>query len=139
MICQETNQLADVLKISLRKKDNKEKMIPLKSVTHKQKSILPTRVKMTRKIKSLEGIPLNIYLLDIFTLVIILDIRKYTAKLMDNTIVKMSKDIRTISTIQRRETITHFIPCKTSIVNAKNETTVVIKLMNVDFQSMIKG
>jgi hypothetical protein len=54
---------------------------------------------MTRKIQSSEGIPLNIYLLYIVTLVIILDIRKYTVKLMNNTIVEMSKDIRTISKI----------------------------------------
>jgi hypothetical protein len=50
---------------------------------------------MTRRIQSPEGIPLiNIYLLDIVTLAIILDIRQYTAKLMDNTIVEMSKDIK---------------------------------------------
>jgi hypothetical protein len=49
---------------------------------------------MTRKIQSLEEIPLiNIYLLDIVTLAIILDIREYTAKLMDNKIIEMSKDI----------------------------------------------
>jgi hypothetical protein len=127
---------ADALKNSLRKEDNKENMIPLKTVTHKHKSILPTRVKMTRKIQSSEGIPLNIYLLDIVTLAIILDIRQYTAKLMDNTIIEMSKDIRTISTIQkRRETITHFLLCKTSIVNAKNATTMVIKPVNVDCQN----
>jgi hypothetical protein len=93
---------------------------------------------MTRKIQSSEGISLNIYLLDIVTLAIILDIRKYTAKLMDNTIVKMSKDIRTISTIHRRETITHFLLCKKSIVNSKNATTMVIKLVNVDCKIMIK-
>jgi hypothetical protein len=87
---------------------------------------------MTIKIQSSKGIPLNICLLDIVTLAIILDIRKYTANLMDNTIVEMSKDIRTISTIQKRETITHFLLCNTSIVNAKNETTIVIKPMNVD-------
>jgi hypothetical protein len=54
---------------------------------------------MTRKIQSSERIPLNIYLLDIVTLAIILDIRQYTANLMGNTIAKMSKYIRTISTI----------------------------------------
>jgi hypothetical protein len=52
---------------------------------------------MTRRIQSPEGIPLiNIYLLDIVTLAIILFIRKYTTKLIDNTITEMSKDIRTI-------------------------------------------
>jgi hypothetical protein len=57
---------------------------------------------MTRKIQSPEGIPLiNIYSLDIVTLAIILDIRQYTAKLMDNTIIEMSIDIRTI--VQYRE------------------------------------
>jgi hypothetical protein len=64
---------------------------------------------MTRKIQSSVGIPLNIYLLDIVTLAIILDIRQYTANLMDNTVVEMSKDIGTTSTIQRTETITQFI------------------------------
>jgi hypothetical protein len=93
---------------------------------------------MTRKIQSPEGIPLNSYLLDIFTLAIILDVRQYTAKVMDKTIVEMFKDIRKISTIQRRETITHFLICKTSIVNAKNATTMVIKPMNLDCQNMIK-
>jgi hypothetical protein len=39
----------DALKKSLRKEDNKEKMIPLKIVTHKHKSILPTRVKDDNK------------------------------------------------------------------------------------------
>jgi hypothetical protein len=94
---------------------------------------------MTRKIQSSEGIPLNIYLLDIVTLAIILDIRKYTAKLMDNTMIEMSIDIRTIGTIQRRETSIHFLLCKNSIVNAKNATTLVTKPVNVDCQNMIKG
>jgi hypothetical protein len=35
----------DILKNSLKKEENQAKMIPLKTVTHKQKSILPTRVK----------------------------------------------------------------------------------------------
>jgi hypothetical protein len=87
---------------------------------------------MTRKIQSSKGIPLNIYLLYIVTLVIILDIRKYTVKLMNNTIVEMSKDIRTISKIKRSEIIIHFLLCNTSIVNAKNATTMIIKLVNVD-------
>jgi hypothetical protein len=39
----------DALKNSLRKEDNKAKMIPLKTVTHKQKSVLPTRVKHNKK------------------------------------------------------------------------------------------
>jgi hypothetical protein len=90
---------ADTLKNSLKKEDNQAKMIPLKTVTHKHKSILPTRVKMTRKIQSSEGIPLNIYLLDIVTLAIILDIRQHTANIMDNTIIEMTKDIRTMSTV----------------------------------------
>ena len=94
---------------------------------------------MTRRKQSPQGTPLiNIYLLDTITLAIILDIRKYTAKLMDNKILEMSKDIRTISTIQRRENITHFLLCNTSIVNAKDATTMVIKPMNVDCQNMIK-
>jgi hypothetical protein len=107
-------------------------MIPLKTIPHTQKLTLPTRVKDDKKNQSLEGIPLiNIYLLDTFTLAIILDIRQYTTNLMDNTIVEMSKDIRTISTIQRIETITHFLLCKTSILNAKNATTMAIKLESV--------
>jgi hypothetical protein len=58
---------------------------------------------MTRRTQSPEGIPLiNIYSLDIVTLAIILDIRKYTIKLMDYTIIEMSIDIRTIRTIQRK-------------------------------------
>jgi hypothetical protein len=58
---------------------------------------------MTRRIQTLEGIPLiHIYLLDIVTLSIILEIRQYTARFMDNTVIEMSKDIRTISTMQRR-------------------------------------
>jgi hypothetical protein len=90
---------------------------------------------MTRRIQSPEGIPLiNIYSLDIVTLAIILDIRQYTANLMDNTIIEMSIDIRTISTIQRRETTTHLLLCKTSILNVKNATTMVIKPKNVDYQ-----
>jgi hypothetical protein len=40
---------AYALKNLLRKEDNKAKMIPLKTVTHKQKSILPTRVKYDKK------------------------------------------------------------------------------------------
>jgi hypothetical protein len=92
---------------------------------------------MTRRIQSPEGIPLiDIYLLDIATLAIILDIRQYTARFMDNTIIEMSKDIRTISTMQRRETTTHFLLCKTSILNAKDATIMVIRPMNVDFQSI---
>jgi hypothetical protein len=77
--------------------------------------------------------------LDIVTLAIILDIRQYTAKLMDNTIIEITKDIKTMSTMQRRETITHFHLCKASIVNSKNATTMVTKPMNVDCQNMIKG
>jgi hypothetical protein len=90
---------------------------------------------MTGRIQSPEGIPLiNIYSLDIVTLAIILDIRQYTAKLMDNTIIEMSIDIRTIGTIQRRETTTHLLLYKTSILNVKNATTMVIKPKNVDYQ-----
>ena len=89
-------------------------------------------------INSSKEIPLNIYLLDIVPLAIILDIRQYTAKFMENTIIEMSKDIRTISTIQRRETITHFLLCKTSIVISINATTMVTKPVNVDCQNMIK-
>jgi hypothetical protein len=73
---------------------------------------------MIRKIQSSEGIPLNIYLLDIVILEIILDIRQYTANIMDKTIIEMSTYIRTISKIQGIENITHFILCKTSIVNS---------------------
>jgi hypothetical protein len=59
---------------------------------------------MTTKIQSPEGIPLiNIYLLDIVTLVIILDIRQYTAKLIDNTIVEMFKDREIIRTMQKKK------------------------------------
>jgi hypothetical protein len=90
---------------------------------------------MTQRIQSPEGIPLiNIYLLDIVTLTIILVINKYIAKLMDNTIAEMPKYIRTIGTIQRRETTIHLLLCKTSIVNVKNATTMVIKPENVDYQ-----
>ena len=90
---------------------------------------------MTGRIQSPEGIPLiNIYSLDIVTLAIILDIRQYTAKLMDNTIIEMSIDIRTIGTIQRRKTTTHLLLFKASILNVKNETTMVIKPKNVDYQ-----
>ena len=92
---------------------------------------------MTKK-NSLEEIPLNIYLLDIATLAIILDIRHYIAKIMDNTIIEMSKKIRTTSTINKRETITLFLLCKISIVNAKNATIMVIKQVIVDCQNMIK-
>jgi hypothetical protein len=77
--------------------------------------------------------------LDIVTIAIILDINQYTAKLMENTIVEMTKDIKTMITMQRRETITHFILCKAPIVNAKNATTMVTKPVNVDCQNMIKG
>ena len=108
-------------------------MIPLKIVTHKQKSILFTGVKDDQK-NSSEEIPLNIYLLDIATLAIILNIRQYTAKLMDNTTIEMSKEIRTTSTIKKRETIIHSLICKFSTVNAKNATTMVIKPENVDYQ-----
>jgi hypothetical protein len=37
------------MKNSLRKEDNKAKMIPLKTVTHKHKSIFPTRLKDDKK------------------------------------------------------------------------------------------
>jgi hypothetical protein len=95
---------------------------------------------MTRRIQSPEGIPLiDIYLLDTATLAIILDIRQYTARFMDNTIIEMSKDIRTISTMQRRETITHFLLCKTSILNAKDATIMVIRPMNVDSKVFHEG
>jgi hypothetical protein len=39
----------DAIKISLRREDNKAKMIPLKTVPHKQKSTLPTRIKDDNK------------------------------------------------------------------------------------------
>jgi hypothetical protein len=55
---------------------------------------------------------------------------------MDNTMTEMSKDIRTLSTMKRRETITHFILCRTSILNAKDATIMVIRPMNVDCQSI---
>jgi hypothetical protein len=55
---------------------------------------------MTGTIQSPEGIHLiNIDSLNTVTLAIILDIRQYTAKLMDNTIIETSIDIRTICTI----------------------------------------
>ena len=77
----------DTLKGSLRREDNKEKMIPLKTVPHKHKSTFPTKVKNDRKNKITRRNPLiNIYLLDIVTLAIILVIRQYNANLMDNTI-----------------------------------------------------
>jgi hypothetical protein len=53
---------------------------------------------MTGRKLSPDGIPLNIYLLDIVTLAIILYIRQYTTNRMDNTIVEIFKYIRTIST-----------------------------------------
>jgi hypothetical protein len=77
--------------------------------------------------------------LDIVTLAIILDIKQYTANLMDNAIGEMTKDIKTLSTMQRRETITHFLPCKAPIMNSKNATNMVTKPVNVDCQNMIKG
>jgi hypothetical protein len=40
---------ADALKNSLRKEDDNEKMIPLKTIIDKHKSILPTRVKYDKK------------------------------------------------------------------------------------------
>jgi hypothetical protein len=99
---------SDTIKISLRREDNKGKMIPLKTVPHKQKSTLPTRIKDdNKKTITRRNSPNKMYLLDIVTLAVILNIRQYTANLMDNTIVEMSKDIRTISATQRRKTITH--------------------------------
>jgi hypothetical protein len=53
---------ADVLKGSLRREDNKEKMIPLKTVPHKQKSTLPTRVKDDKKNTITRRNPPNKYL-----------------------------------------------------------------------------
>jgi hypothetical protein len=55
---------------------------------------------------------------------------------MDNTIIEMCKDRRTISTVQRIEIITHFLICKTSILNGKFATVMVIRPINVDFQSI---
>jgi hypothetical protein len=43
------NSYADALKNSLRKEDNKENVIPLRTITHKHKLILPTRVKYDKK------------------------------------------------------------------------------------------
>jgi hypothetical protein len=53
---------ADALKGSLRREDNKEKMIPLKTVPHKHKSTLPTRVKDDKKNTITRRNPPNKYL-----------------------------------------------------------------------------
>jgi hypothetical protein len=53
---------ADALKGSLRREDNKEKMIPLKTVPHKHKSTLPTKVKDDKKNTITRRNPPNKYL-----------------------------------------------------------------------------
>jgi hypothetical protein len=53
---------ADALKGSLRREDNKEKMIPLKIVPHKHKSTFPTKVKNDRKNTITRRNPPNKYL-----------------------------------------------------------------------------
>jgi hypothetical protein len=50
---------ADTLKKSLKREDNQEKRMPLKTITHKQKSILPTRVKNDKINKIIRRNPLN--------------------------------------------------------------------------------
>jgi hypothetical protein len=67
---------------------------------------------------------------------IILDIKQYIVKLIESTIQEMFKDMKTIRIMQKEEIITHSLPYKTSILNAKNETIMVIRLVNVDFQSI---
>jgi len=64
--------------------------------------------------------------LAIASLAIILDIRQYTIRLMEDTILEMSKGIRTIRTIQRKETITLSLLYKTSMLNAKDATFMII-------------
>jgi hypothetical protein len=53
---------ADALKGSLRREDNKAKMIPLKIVSHKHKSTFPTKVKNSRKNTITRRNPPNKYL-----------------------------------------------------------------------------
>jgi hypothetical protein len=64
--------------------------------------------------------------LAIASLAIILDIRNYIVRIMEDTILEMSKGIRTIRTIQRKETITLSLLYKTSILNAKDATIMII-------------
>jgi hypothetical protein len=85
---------ADTLKNSLKREDNQAKMMPLKTVTHKQKSILHTRVKIDNINTIIRRNPPNYLFIGYCSLAIILDIRQYTTKLMDNTIIEITKDTK---------------------------------------------
>jgi hypothetical protein len=68
-----------------------------------------------------------------------LGIKQYIVKLIESTIQEMFKDMEIIRIIGKEETITPYLPCKNTMLNVTNATTMVINLVNVDFQNMIKG
>jgi hypothetical protein len=76
--------------------------------------------------------------LDIAIPAINLDIKKYIVKLIEDTIQEMFKDMKTIRIIHKEEIITHSLPYKTTMLNVTNVTTMVMKIVNVDCQSMTK-
>jgi hypothetical protein len=90
---------------------------------------------MTRRIQSPEEIPLtdiSIYSLDIVIPAIILDTKQYIVNPIEDTVQKMSKEVR--SSIQRKETIICSLLYKISMLNAKDATIMAINPINVDYQ-----
>jgi hypothetical protein len=113
----------------------------LKTVPNKQKSALPTKEKDDKKNRIIRRNPSNInqyIFLGYFIPAIILDIKQYIVKLIENTIQEMFKDMKTIRIMQKEEIITPSLPYKTTMLNVTNATTMVMKLVNVDCQSMTK-
>jgi hypothetical protein len=74
--------------------------------------------------------------LDIIIPPIILDIKQYIVKLIENEIQEMFKDMKTIRIMQKEEIITPSLPYKTTMLNVTNATTMVMNLVNVECQSM---
>ena len=83
---------------------------------------------------------INISFLAIVTLAILLGIKHYIVEIMENTLIKMFKDmvIRTtrIIIIKRIETTIHFLHYNITMLNATNARIMVTKLLIVDYQSI---
>jgi hypothetical protein len=124
----------DTLKKSLKREDNQTKMIPLKTVTHKHKSILPTRVKNDKINTITKRNPPN-YLFIGYC---------YSCNNFGHKAVHCKAyGQHNCRTDQRYKTNEYNAEKRNynsvPIVNAKNATTMVTKLVNVGCQNMIKG
>jgi hypothetical protein len=128
----------DALKNSLKKEDNKTKMIPLKTITHKQKSILPSRVKYDKKNTIIRRNSPKYLFIGYFYSCNNFGRKTVQCKDYEQNNHRNVQIYKNNKYNSEKRKYNSFYPFQDFKEYDKYATTMVIKPMNVDYQNMIK-